>query len=222
MTLSFLKTGIAAAIAAGALTAPAAAQNEQFIPILSYRTGAYAVNGVPYANGVVGLLQPHQRARRRHQRRQAHLRGVRDRLRHRQGRGVLRAPQGQGADGRLLRQSAVDRHHLRADREDVPSTRSRSSPWATAAPTPRTVRSSPGTSRCSAPTGRQPTSPSSTSPRRWAASTSSRARRSASSSTTAPTARSRSRRCRRWPRSTASSSRRSRSRIRASSRSRSG
>ena len=32
---------------------PAAAQNEQFIPILSYRTGAYAVNGVPYANGVV-------------------------------------------------------------------------------------------------------------------------------------------------------------------------
>ncbi len=31
----------------------AAQQNEQFIPILSYRTGAYAVNGVPYANGVV-------------------------------------------------------------------------------------------------------------------------------------------------------------------------
>jgi branched-chain amino acid transport system substrate-binding protein len=35
-----------------AFAAPAAAQNEQFIPILSYRTGAYAVNGVPYANGV--------------------------------------------------------------------------------------------------------------------------------------------------------------------------
>ena len=27
------------------------AQNEQFVPILSYRTGAYAVNGVPFANG---------------------------------------------------------------------------------------------------------------------------------------------------------------------------
>jgi branched-chain amino acid transport system substrate-binding protein len=53
MTLSFLKTGVAAAIAAGALAVPASAQNEQFIPILSYRTGAYAVNGVPYANGVV-------------------------------------------------------------------------------------------------------------------------------------------------------------------------
>jgi branched-chain amino acid transport system substrate-binding protein len=37
-----------------ALAVPAwAQQNEQFIPILSYRTGAYAVNGVPYANGVV-------------------------------------------------------------------------------------------------------------------------------------------------------------------------
>jgi branched-chain amino acid transport system substrate-binding protein len=44
---------LAAAILSGAaLAAPAAAQNEQFIPILSYRTGAYAVNGVPYANGV--------------------------------------------------------------------------------------------------------------------------------------------------------------------------
>ncbi len=36
-----------------AAAAPAMAQaNEQFVPILSYRTGAYAVNGAPYANGV--------------------------------------------------------------------------------------------------------------------------------------------------------------------------
>src|ERR1700752_5377523 len=42
----------AAMLSGAALAAPAAAQNEQFIPILSYRTGAYAVNGVPYANGV--------------------------------------------------------------------------------------------------------------------------------------------------------------------------
>jgi branched-chain amino acid transport system substrate-binding protein len=48
------KWGLAAAAAvAGVGTAlPAVAQNEQFVPILSYRTGAYAVNGVPYANGV--------------------------------------------------------------------------------------------------------------------------------------------------------------------------
>src|SRR6266853_1763957 len=44
---------LAAAILSGvALAAPAAAQNEQFIPILSYRTGAYAVNGAPFANGM--------------------------------------------------------------------------------------------------------------------------------------------------------------------------
>ena len=111
---------LAAAVLSGAaLATPAAAQNEQFVPILSYRTGAYAVNGVPYANGVVGLLQPGQRARRRHQRRQAPGRGMRDRLRHRQGRGVLRAPEGQGPDRRGVLQPAVDRHHLRADREDA-------------------------------------------------------------------------------------------------------
>src|SRR5712692_304763 len=44
---------LAAAILSGvALAAPAAAQNEQFIPILSYRTGAYAVNGAPLSNGM--------------------------------------------------------------------------------------------------------------------------------------------------------------------------
>ena len=63
------------------------------------------------------LLDAAQRARRRHQRRQDHVRGMRDRLRHRQGRRVLRAPQGQGPDRRRLLLAAVDRHHLRADRE---------------------------------------------------------------------------------------------------------
>lgn len=32
-------------------------QNEQFIPILSYRTGPYAANGIPWANGFVDYLQ---------------------------------------------------------------------------------------------------------------------------------------------------------------------
>jgi branched-chain amino acid transport system substrate-binding protein len=53
---SMLKKSLAAAAAAATMAAialPASAQNEQFIPVLSYRTGAYAVNGVPYANGVV-------------------------------------------------------------------------------------------------------------------------------------------------------------------------
>ncbi len=43
----------AAGLWALAIVAPASAQNEQFIPVLVYRTGAYAVSGVPYANGEV-------------------------------------------------------------------------------------------------------------------------------------------------------------------------
>src|SRR5262245_2255222 len=35
-----------------ASAAPALAQNEQFIPNLVYRTGAYAPNGIPIANGI--------------------------------------------------------------------------------------------------------------------------------------------------------------------------
>ncbi len=47
-------TGVAAAAVLGsaALVAPAIAQNEQFIPNLVYRTGAYAPNGIPFANGL--------------------------------------------------------------------------------------------------------------------------------------------------------------------------
>lgn len=42
---------LAAALAGGLMAAPAMAQNEQFIPLLSYRTGPYGVNGIPWANG---------------------------------------------------------------------------------------------------------------------------------------------------------------------------
>lgn len=55
---------IAAAIAAAGAMAmllpqsPAQAQaKEQFFPVLSYRTGAYAPNGIPYANGFVDYLK---------------------------------------------------------------------------------------------------------------------------------------------------------------------
>jgi branched-chain amino acid transport system substrate-binding protein len=40
------------ALGASALGTPACAQNEQFIPSLVYRTGAYAPNGIPLANGI--------------------------------------------------------------------------------------------------------------------------------------------------------------------------
>ena len=43
---------VALVLGGAAFIAPALAQNEQFIPNLVYRTGAYAPNGVPFANGV--------------------------------------------------------------------------------------------------------------------------------------------------------------------------
>src|SRR3954470_21032957 len=47
----------AAALSAGlAVTASAQAQNEQFIPGLVYRTGAYAPNGIPFADGVADYI----------------------------------------------------------------------------------------------------------------------------------------------------------------------
>ena len=51
--------GVVVATAAFVASAPAFAQaKEQFFPILSYRTGAYAPNGVPFANtGLHGLTQ---------------------------------------------------------------------------------------------------------------------------------------------------------------------
>ena len=44
--------GASIAAAGLALASAAQAQNEQFIPGLIYRTGAYAPNGIPFANGV--------------------------------------------------------------------------------------------------------------------------------------------------------------------------
>jgi branched-chain amino acid transport system substrate-binding protein len=52
MTLKVFGAALAAAVGVTTLTAPALAQNEQFIPALVYRTGAYAPNGVPFANGI--------------------------------------------------------------------------------------------------------------------------------------------------------------------------
>ena len=55
--------GIAAAVALSvsapvcAQTKAAAGKGEQFFPVLSYRTGAYAPNGTPWANGYVDYLK---------------------------------------------------------------------------------------------------------------------------------------------------------------------
>ena len=51
-------TGLAAVIGLGGLVAtPAMAQNEQFFPLLVYRTGPYAPSGIPVANGVTDYFK---------------------------------------------------------------------------------------------------------------------------------------------------------------------
>ena len=63
MKLQFKSLALAASIVAavaGAVVAPAAfaqAGKEQFFPVLVYRTGPYAPNGVPFANGYVDYLK---------------------------------------------------------------------------------------------------------------------------------------------------------------------
>jgi len=52
MRTSRIAATLAAAVLGSAVALPALAQNEQFIPGLVYRTGAYAPNGVPFANGM--------------------------------------------------------------------------------------------------------------------------------------------------------------------------
>ncbi|MBT9488369.1 MAG: ABC transporter substrate-binding protein, partial [Rubrivivax sp.] len=54
MALSAL---VAAAGLAGVAQTALAQAKEQFFPVLVYRTGAYAPNGVPFANGYVDYLK---------------------------------------------------------------------------------------------------------------------------------------------------------------------
>ena len=57
-TLAQAACFMAAATAAALAPTPATAQaKEQFFPVLVYRTGAYAPNGVPFANGYVDYLK---------------------------------------------------------------------------------------------------------------------------------------------------------------------
>ena len=49
--LTLVLVGAAIGVTGVLGTAPAVAQNEQFIPMLVYRTGPYAPSGIPVANG---------------------------------------------------------------------------------------------------------------------------------------------------------------------------
>ena len=56
-TSKLLFTAFIAAFAVSAATTVLAQSKEQFVPVLSYRTGPYAPNGTPWANGFVDYLK---------------------------------------------------------------------------------------------------------------------------------------------------------------------
>jgi branched-chain amino acid transport system substrate-binding protein len=57
MKAKFALLAVSAAIAAAGSASVLAQAKEQFFPVLSYRTGAYAPNGIPFANGYVDYLK---------------------------------------------------------------------------------------------------------------------------------------------------------------------
>ena len=84
---------VGAVLGVTAVAAPAMAQNEQFIPALVYRTGAYAPNGVPFANGIADYYKLVNERDGGINGVKIVIRGMRIRLRHRPRRRVLRAPE---------------------------------------------------------------------------------------------------------------------------------
>ena len=179
----------------------AQAEDTIYVPLLTYRTGPFSVGGIPIANGMHDYLRNAQRARRRHRRRQAGHRGMRNRLRHQERSRMLRGGEGQEPDGD---QSVVDRHHAGPDPEGL----GRQDPDPVDGLRPVGVgdrRNLPLDLQSAGDLlGRPVDDPAAISAARKAASTSSRARPSASSSWKAATAASRSRCCSTSPRTTAS------------------
>ncbi|HEY2559138.1 MAG TPA: ABC transporter substrate-binding protein, partial [Caldimonas sp.] len=57
LTLAAALATAAAAAALAPASAGAQSEKEQFFPVLVYRTGAYAPNGVPFADGYVDYLK---------------------------------------------------------------------------------------------------------------------------------------------------------------------
>ena len=95
---------------------PRRRQNEQFFPVLVYRTGAYAPNGMPLANGFVDYLKLVNE-------RDGGINGVKITFEecetgYATDRGVecYERLKGKGPTGARV-QPAFDRHHLRAHRE---------------------------------------------------------------------------------------------------------
>ena len=103
---------VAGCAAAFLSAGPVLAADQLYVPLLTYRTGAFAGSGIPIADGMHDYLEMLNQRDGGIGGRQDRDRGVRDRLRRPEGRRVLREHQGQGcADLQPL----LDRHHAAAD-----------------------------------------------------------------------------------------------------------
>ena len=93
-------SGLVAAVLGGLVGVTAvAAAGAQFLPVLSYPRGGLRSGADTACQWLHRLCDPPQRARWRHQRRAIGLGRVRNRLGRHPRRGVLRAPESQGAHG---------------------------------------------------------------------------------------------------------------------------
>ncbi len=174
----FVKAITAAAVALSVSSVAYAQAKEQFFPVLVYRTGPYAPNGVPFANGYVDYLKLVNS-------RDGGIGGVKITFEecetgYATDRGVecYERLKGKGPTGATVVAAALDGHHVRAHREGA----GRQDPAGDRRLRPLGVGRRHGVQvelpACWARTGPRPTSWSSTSARRKAGSTSSRARRS--------------------------------------------
>ena len=138
---------------AGLTDTAALAQNEQFIPGAGLSHRAVRANGIPFADGFADYFALINA-------RDGGINGVKliaeeCETGYLTDRGIECYERlKQGADRRRGVQSALHRHHLRADRR-APADHIPMSRWAMVVPIPPTDGSSPGSSRSSAPTWMQ-------------------------------------------------------------------
>ena len=175
------------------------------MPLLTYRTGAFAGSGIPIADGMHDYLDDAERARRRHRRgARSRSRSARPATTPRKGSSATRATKGKGAlvynpystgiTLQLIPKASVDKIPVLAMAYGLSAAAvGKDFPWIFNPPGDLLGRRCPRSSNTSAS-------------RKAAGSRSCRARRSASSISMPATAASRSRCSSSWPRTTASSS----------------
>jgi hypothetical protein len=136
-----LLSALLASLGMGVVTQAQAQAKEQFVPVLSYRTGPYAPNGTPWANGFVDYLKLVNA--------KGGINGVKIAYEECET-GYDTARSVECYERLKCRTPALCKHclpvRLSPSLKKPPATKSRCSPLATAAAKARTVRCSSGTS----------------------------------------------------------------------------